>query len=388
MKIGIFTECYKPIVNGVVHSIEATRRGLIKLGHEVFIFSPNYPEKIEEKNLIRCPSIKFPGESGYQYTLPFTTKIKKIIKILDIIHTHHPFIMGRRAAISAKRYHIPLVFTNHTQYEQYSHYIPIARSAVKRSIRHFVKKFAQKCDLIVAPAEGIKHKLLEYRVTRPIEVVPNGIDLAKFQISQKDFLQTKYHLNKNWLVFVYSGRIAQEKNLEFLIKAFAQANQKNPESYLILIGGGPEKEKYHQQIKELNLESKVIITGFLPYQDIPKCLASADCFVSASKSEVHPMTVIEAEAAGLPSVVFDVFGTGEIIENGKNGLKTKKDNLFEFARAIIKIIKNKDLRQKLGATAAIDCQKYSYLETSKLMITAYQKAQAEYHKRSKLISKT
>jgi len=374
VRIGIFTECYKPIVNGVVNSIDGFRKGLTELGHDVFIFCPTYKNKVNENNVISCKSWPLPGSSGYHYIYPLEKRKIAIARSMDIIHTQHPFIMAERAENVAKNYNIPLLFTNHTQYEEYAHYVPIGKSIVRWYMKNHIKKFANHCNMIVAPAKGIKEKLKEYQISTPIEVVPNGIDLEIFKNIDREYLIKKYNLEKNWLVFVFVGRIAQEKNLEFLINAFKNMLSKNPKCYLVLVGGGPEETHYKNIIKKLEIEKNVIITGFLPYKEVPDCLASSDIFVSASKTEVNPLTVLEAIASGLPSIVFDTNGTGEIIENNIDGIKTKPDNLDEFTSAMEKLMTCVNIRNQLGKTALEKSKKYSYLETSKIMVNVYNKA--------------
>jgi len=373
MKVGIFTECYKPILNGVVNSIDGFRKGLTELGHEVHIFCPEYKEKINEKNIHYCRSFPLPGKSGYHYIYPFDLRKESIARTMDIVHTEHPFTMARRALDIAKKYNIPLVFTNHTQYEQYTHYVPIGRGIVKYFIKKWVTNFANQCDLIVAPAKGIEDKLNEYKVKTAMEVVPNGIDLDKFVNRNKNYLKNKYNL-KNWPTLIFVGRIAEEKNLSFLVNAFQKALLKNPNLYMVLVGGGPEEKHFRDLISSLNLIDKIFVTGYLPYQEVPDCLSSADIFVSASKTEVHPLTVLEAMASGLPSIVFDCRGTGEVIENNTDGIKTKTNDKNEFVSAILNLAGNKTLCNNLGHQAIEKSKKYSYLETSKIMLKAYEKA--------------
>jgi glycosyltransferase involved in cell wall biosynthesis len=378
VRIGIFTECYKPMLNGVVNSIDGFRIGLTELGHEVFIFCPNYNEKVNEKNIYYCKSFPLPGKSGYHYVFPFDSRKESVARTMDIIHTEHPFIMARRALHVAKKYNKPLVFTNHTQYEQYAHYIPIGKSIIKYIIKKWVTDFVNRCDLVIAPAKGIENKLNEHKIKTAMEIVPNGIDLNRFVNQNNDYLKKEYNL-KNWPVFIFVGRIANEKNLEFLIRAFHAVNQKNPESYLFLVGGGPNEKEYNQLIKNLNLGDKVVITGYVPYGEISNYLASANIFITSSKTEVHPLTILEAMATGLPTIAFDTFGTGEIINNNVTGVKTKVDDMDSFTLGMEKLLLDKNLRNNLGENAKNYSRKFSLLETSKQMLKAYSHA-IEIHK--------
>jgi len=362
------------VLNGVVNSIDGFKKGLTKLGHEIFVFCPDYQKKINEKNVYHCRSFPLPGKSGYHYIYPLDPRKESIARTMDIIHTQHPFIMAKRALLIASKYNKPLIFTNHTQYWQYVHYAPIGKGLVRAGVMNYVKNFANKCQLVIAPAQGIKDKLIEYKVKTPIEIVPNGIDIDKFKNRNKNFLKEKYKF-KDWPVFIYVGRIAEEKNLTFLINAFKKVTEKNPECYLVLVGGGPEEKHFKKLIQSwTHPVCPIIITGYLPYNEVPDCLASADVFVSASKTEVHPLTVLEAMASNLPSIVFDTAGTGEIIDDNIDGIKTKADNLNEFADSMTKLINSKNIRTDMGEKALQKSIKYSYFETSKIMAKAYEKA--------------
>lgn len=375
LKIGIFTECYKPILNGVVNSISGFKEGLEKLGCKVYVFCPDYkPYKPKEKNVIYCKSIKIPGKSGYHYIYPLDNKIKNIAKKMDIIHVQHPFIMGSRAISVSKKYNIPLVFTNHTQYDQYLHYIPFSKKFIKKKLIDYIKNFTKKVDLIIAPAYGIKKKLLIYGVKNNIEIVPNGINIKNFSkkssFSEMSNLKIKYKINPKDEILIFVGRIAKEKNLTFLIKSFQKVLCKKPNTALILVGGGVEIDKYNNLVKNLNLNKKVIITDYVTYEDVNIFLNISKFFVTASKSEVHPLTLLEAMASGLPCVIVDAPGTRDIIINNKNGL-IAKNSVNDFAEKIVKLLNDKKLLSKLSISAIKNSKKYSYLETSKKMLKVY-----------------
>lgn len=391
MRIGIFTECYKPIINGVVNSIIGFKRGLEELGHEVYVFCPTYKgykNDPDDKNIIHLRSIPLPGKSGYHFIFPVEKNIKDIANTMDLIHVQHPFIMGKRAADIAEEFSLPLVFTNHTQYEQYAHYIPISKGMVNRSIQWYIRRFTKRVNLIVAPAPGIVKILERYGVKTPIEVVPNGIDVARFEKKVLDEeiskLHQKYNLNPNNKILVFTGRIGEEKNLTFLLKAFQKINTKNPNVYLIMVGGGVQIEHFKNLIKELKLDGRAIITDYIPYSQMQNYLALGYIYVTASKSEVHPLTILEGLAAGMPMVIVDAPGTGDIVTDGVDGL-VAKDNIDDYADKVEKLLSDKKLYDRLSAGAKKTAQKYSFLESSKTMLKAYEKA-IEIH-RSKLVNK-
>ncbi len=377
MRIGIFTECYKPLLNGVVNSVIGFKEGLTKLGHDVYIFCPTYTDtKPNDKKVIYCKSWQLPGKSGYHYIFPLEKKVLNIAKTMDIIHVQHPFIMGDIASKTAKKFNIPIAFTNHTQYDQYLHYIPFSKKFVKKQLIEYIKKFTQKVDLIIAPAPGIQRKLESYRIKTPIFIVPNGIEVKRFEqksnLNKINSLRKKYDIKSSDRVLVFTGRIAEEKNLSFLINSFEKINKKIPNTKLLLVGGGVEIDKFNQLINKKNLSTKAIITDFIPYEDMPDYLNLATIYVTASKSEVHPLTILEGLAAGLPIVIVKAPGTGDIVTNNKEGL-VSKDNINGYAQKVIKVLENKKLHQKLSITAKKTAQQYSILETSRTMLKAYEK---------------
>lgn len=377
MRIGIFTETYKPIINGVVNSVLGFKQGLEDLGHEVFVFCPTYKDHQDDpndKNIIHMNSLPLPGKSGYHFVFPASDKVKNVAKTMDIIHTQHPFIMGDRAADIAKEFNLPIAFTNHTQYEQYSHYIPISKEIVQRTIKWYIKGFSKRVDMIIAPAPGITRVLKKYGVNTPIEVVANGIDIKRFKKKPPkldvDKLKNKYAIKDTDKVLVCTGRIAEEKNLTFLLESFKILANKNPNYRLLLIGGGMQLQYFNDLINKLELTNKAIITDFISYKDMPSYLALADLYVTASKSEVHPLTVLEGLAAGLPMVIVKAPGTGDIVTDKLDGL-VAKDNKNDFADKIHYLLNDRKLYDKLSKGAKKTSIKYSIPETTKRLLEVY-----------------
>jgi glycosyltransferase involved in cell wall biosynthesis len=365
------------VINGVVNSIIGFKTGLEQLGHEVFVFCPTYREYKDDpndKNIVHCKSWPLPGKSGYHYIYPLDNKVKEIAKTMDIIHVQHPFIMGKRAVNISKVFNKPLVFTNHTQYDQYAHYIPLPKAIAVNQIIKYLRTFSKNIDLIVAPAQGIKDKLLSYSIKTPIEIIPNGIDVDRFEkkvsVEEINKLYKKYHIDSSDTILMYTGRIAEEKNIGFLLEVLKHLIVKNNKIKLILVGGGLEKEHFDKTIAMMDLSDNAIITDYVDYSAIPQYLSIADIYVTASKTEVHPLTLLEAMARGLTSVIVKAPGTGDVIENNVDGL-VSKDDVNDFAKNVMKLIDDKKLCDRLARTAIKKAQNYSYLTMSKKMEKIY-----------------
>jgi len=387
MRIGIFTEVYKPVINGVVNSIIGFKRGLEEQGNEVYVFCPTYngyKDDPSDKNIVHMRSKPLPGASGYHFIFPADKRVLEIAKTMDVIHVHHPFVMGGIAASIAKKLNKPLVFTNHTQYEQYAHYVPAPGGIVKYSIKRRIKNFMKNVDLVIAPAKGIIPVLREYGVEGKINIVPNGIDIDRFKkevpISELEKLMGKYKLNHKDKILIYTGRIAEEKNLTFLLKAFAKLATKNANVHLIMVGGGPQMKEFVGLIDKMHLTERVTITDYVPYEEMQNHLALASLYVTASKSEVHPLTIIEGMAAGLPMVIIKAPGTGDVVTDNVDSL-VARDDLDDFVAKIERVLSDSALHERLARQAVISAEKYSFRETSKEMLKAYEEAITLHSKR-------
>jgi len=369
MKIGIFTNIYKPVINGVVNSISSFKKGLEELGHEVYIFAPTCPDyKDDEKNILRIKSVRLPLQNDYRISLPpLAKKMLDVIKQLDVIHTQHPFVMGNYGSFFADIYNKPLIFTHHTQYDKYSHYIPFEQETVQMFTRWLVKDYANKCDCVIAPSESIKKMLLNQGIKSRIEVVPTGINLDVFGNPNREIIRKKYNLSLEQKLLLYAGRIAKEKNLEFLIKSFKLVLNKKPNTYLMLVGSRTKKDYLVDLIKKLNLETKVFLVGHS--NAVQNYYGAADLFVFSSKTETQGLVLVEAMAAGIPVVAVDSAGVKDVVD-GKNGVLTK-ESLSEFSEKIIKLLENDALRKEMSQNARKTASRYSIQKMSKRMLKVY-----------------
>jgi len=373
MKIGIFSECYDPVINGVVHSIHSTKKGLEELGHEVFIFTPNYRAKnIKSSEILPCSSISL-GKSGYHLVLKIPDAAKKVAAGLDLYHTHHPFVMGQAALKLAEEFKKPICFTHHTQYSQYETYVPIFKGTFKKWLPGYMRKFCNRCTLIIAPSRGIKKVIEGYRSKTPIEVVPNGVEVERFW--EKNLPKPKEFagVSPEEKAIIYVGRVAYEKNVDFVVKSFAKVVKAEAAVKLIIVGGGPAFEEIKKMAADLGVSEKIIFTGPIPYEQIRNFYVYADFFVTASKTEVHPLVGLEAMASALPIVALSAIGYDDIVEDGKTGYLSQ-DNLDEYAEKVVKLLKDPELIKKMSAAAKTASKNYSIEAAAKNMLAAYQKA--------------
>ena len=364
MKIGLFTECYLPTVNGVVYCVENIRKTLRNIGHNVTTFVPhNQGDKYKYDNdIYPINSIKL-GKTGYYFTYGFGKDLQKNASGCDILHTHHPFALARDALKISKKYNIPLIFTHHTQYYQYLPYVPkFFRGFAKKILHSFLKKFCDSCDVIIAPSSGIKRTIADYGTKTKVEVIHNGIELKKFQSSNFSIPEEFKKINKDYDVILFTGRIAYEKNISFLLSAFAKALETNHKIYLMIVGDGPALDSLKAESEKLQIGKNVIFTGNIPREKIQNYYRAADIFSSASKTEVHPLVGLEAQASGLPVVSLISVGYEDIIQDGENGYFAK-ESVDDFAEKLNLILSDKD-RLKHMSDIAIERSKESSIEKS------------------------
>lgn len=374
MRVGIFTECYEPVVNGVVHSICNTKRGLEELGHEVFIFTPDYQERnVLGHDIIPCKSRLLLGGSGYHFVFDFEEEIKKMAAKMDVFHTHHPFTMARHVIKLAKEYSKPLLFTHHTQYQQYAHLALIFKHQAEEILTSYLRKFCDQCDTVIAPSFSIKKVIESYGTQTPIHVVLNSIDLDYFKKKNLKKPEIFSKLKPDYKKLILVTRIEKEKNIEFLIKVFKTIFLTHAPVYLIIVGNGTALDYFKNLVKELEIEEKVILTGAAPYEEVSCYYRHADFFVTASKTEVLPLGLIEAQASGLPIVAIDAIGTRDIVEDDKTGYLTK-DNLTNFAAKVIRLTNNPQKIKTMSKNALIASKKYSIKACAQEMLKTYEEA--------------
>jgi len=351
MRIAFFTDLYHPVISGLVENIETSAAALRKEGHEVFIVAPKSPSyKNRDPNVFLIPSIKYNRnpEMRLIVPLPDRTMTRLLAMDLDVIHGHAGGPTCFLGWEIARRKKIPYLLTYHTRFRLYTHYVFSGKLISPRMAQIGTRIAANLSTTVVAPTKAAKQELLSWGVKRPIEVIAGGIDLEKFKPGQKGFLREKYNIPAETIVLLYVGRIGIEKNIQFIIKAYAQISKKAENTVLFIVGDGPEKAKLQKLTRALKLSNKVIFTGFISMDKIAQAYADGDIFVFSSKTETQGLVISEAMSQGLPVVVIKDEAFEGIIVNGKTGFQTK-GNIKDYSETVIKLLRDKSLRSRLGA---------------------------------------
>ena len=373
MKIGMMTDTYKPYVSGITSYIDLNKRALEKSGHEVYVFTfGDLDHKDEEPRVVRSPGLPL-ADTGFYLSLRYKTAHKKLLQTMDVVHVHHPFLSGRLAIAYCRPQNIPIVFTNHTRFDLYAQArLPLMPEEVSLSLlQAYMPDFCESVDLVISPSEGMKKVLRQFGVEGHIEVVPNGADLTNFH-NASPLPRSDFGFSDDDILLIYTGRIAPEKNLEFLIQAFAGVAEILPNVYLLIVGGG--QKEHVEEVKpvpaEFGVEDRVRFVGMIPYEKLPSYLAMCDIFVTASVTEVHPFTVIEAMGTGLPIMGVDSPGVGDSVVDGESGLLAKED-LASYAAKLTYLCLNRDLHKKFGEAARKASEQFSIERTTKIMLGHY-----------------
>lgn len=398
MRIGIFTDTYPPYINGVSTSISMLERALKKKGHQVYIVTVN-PENMTykyEKNIIRIPGIPT-GIYDYRLTGIYPLRAIKTIKKwnLDVIHSHTEFGIGTFARIIAKQLNIPLVHTYHTMYEDYIHYITKGyfNDTSKKIVEHLTKFYCDKTtkELIVPTKKAYDLFKEKYKVDKNIHIIPTGIETERFEITninqnKLNKIKEKLNLKQTDKIILYVGRIAKEKNIDFLLDNHDYFTKQNKNIKLLIVGDGPDCETYKAKVKKIHQEENIIFAGKVPYNDIPYYYNIGDIFVTSSTTETQGLTIIEAMSATMPVVCIDDESFKKTVVHGLNGYLFK--NKKEYKKYIEELIENPKTRKRMGEQAKISTIEYSSKYYAERVLDVYKKTIDENKTKKTFIERT
>lgn len=400
MRVGIFTESYPPLVNGVSTSILMLQKALEKLGHEVFIVTVSDDKKNytleDDGHILRLPSMNLANCYDYKFTSVYPIKAVNIIKKMnfDVIHSNVEFTIGIFARVVSEQLGIPLVHTYHTNWEDYTHYITknkkILDDICKKLLKYLVVFFEDKTvtELIV-PSNKIYNIFKDkYKFTKNIHIIQTGIETSKFykeNFSSKDInnLKKKYGIKKKDFVIMTVSRLAKEKSVDRLINNQKELLKRYPNMKLLIVGDGPDIDKLKMQVCSLNISKNVIFTGKVPLEEIPIYYQLGDVFVTASKSETQGLTVVEAISSSLPIVaVKDDSFISSVIDDFNGYVFTSDEKYIE---SILKLYENNDIYNRLSNQSRILSSDFSSEYFALKVLKVYETAIENYKKDNKKV---
>jgi 1,2-diacylglycerol 3-alpha-glucosyltransferase len=364
MKILITTDTYSPMINGVVTSVKNLYKELKSNGHDVKILTLSHTgNEIVDGDVYYVKSIPIGVYPDARVKFPLYNKlINEVIKWRpDVIHSQTEFSMMLVSRYIANKLKVPHIHTYHTMYENYLDYLLGGKIINKNISAKITKKILNSLDGVIAATNKTKNVLLSYGVSKPIYVVPTGIDLSKFQqkfsVEDKQKLMLDLQISQDDRIIVYVGRIAEEKNISEILTLLPDVTKVHKKVKLLIVGGGPYLDNLKDEVKNQNLEENVIFTGMVSSEEVYKYYKLAEIFVNASTSETQGLTYIEALSSGCPVVCkYDPCIDG-VIEQGNNGYSYKEKG--EFTSYINEILSDTNLRDRMSKKAVSKTNEYS-----------------------------
>jgi len=333
LHVGFFTECYRPIVNGIVASIDTLRGGLESANVAVTTIAPRFPHFVDEGggDVVRIPSLPLPTPTDYRLCLPYVRFADRgRVADLEIVHTHSPFVTGWMGANYARRRGLPLVFTYHTRIEAYAHYFPFERRTIEAAAVQLTRSYANAADKVIVPTAAMEARLRELGVRTSIAVVPTGIDVARFIAGRRSpAVRALLGAADDTPLALVVCRLAREKNLELAIDALARSHDGS--TRLAIVGEGPHRAALELRVERAGLAGRVRFVGALPPAALPDVYASADAFVFPSTTETQGLVLAEALAAALPVVTVDTPAARDVLGIGA---RLVPNDAEAFARAL------------------------------------------------------
>lgn len=357
MRILVVSDVYFPRVNGVSTSIQTFNQELRKLGHDITLLAPDYGAPAsDESNIVRISSrrvIMDPEDRMMHYgkTVRLAAGLKD--RAFDILHIQTPFIAHYAGVKLARMLNIPVLETYHTLFEEYLfHYLPfLPRQALRYAARRFTRSQCNDVDAVVVPSKPMLDVLRRYGVTNRVEIIPTGMQMEQFKGGDGPRFRAKHGIPPGRPTLVHVGRIAHEKNIDFLIHMLTNVRRAVPDVLLIIAGEGPALEHLRRLVDRLGLRNNVLFVGYLSRADaLLDCYRAGDVFVFASRTETQGLVLLEAMSLGTPVVSTAVMGTKDILEPGKGAL-VAEDNLPDFSDKVVKLLNNSELRNQLGEEA-------------------------------------
>jgi len=378
VKILMMTNTFPPFVGGVSRSVTSFSRELRTMGHRVMIVAPEF-ERVpkSEKDVIRIPAIQHFNGSDFAVALPIPGLLSAQLHHFkpDLVHSHHPHLLGGTALRAAGRFDCPLVFTYHTMYEHYVHYVPAHAKRFRKFVIELVSGYCNLCDRVVAPSGSVAELLRERDVETAIDVVPTGVYTEQFGRGDGGRFRQAHAIPKNAFVAGYVGRLAPEKNLAFLAKAIRAFAARCERGHFLVVGSGVSEGALRKTFADEGLVERLHLAGSLDGQALADAYHAMDVFVFASYTETQGMVLTEAMAAGKPVVALDAPGVREVARDTYNGRLLKTQSAADFAAAIADLEKDPASRKHAMSQAARQtAEEFSMDRSAARLVEVYERA--------------
>ncbi len=358
LTIGMFADSYLPEINGVVTSLVSSTRELRRRGHRVIVIAPSHEGAVDDDpDVFRLRSSPFPFYPQFRMAFPLPAKLLATLPRMpfDVIHVHSMFFIGCLGAYLAQFRRMPLVFTYHTLWTEYAHYVPVDPGFTRAQAVWVSREFCNRATRVIAPTHGIRTLLATYGVNRPATVLPSGVDVSVFELSVADAPRIRAGGGP---IALFVGRLGKEKNVDLVLDAFDVAARRIPDLRLIVVGSGPHEEALRRHANELASSPRIRFTGALDQRELGAYYAAADAFVFASTTETQGLVLLEAMTHGVPVAAVDCPVSREVVA-GESGLLCA-ERAGELGEALVALVRaGEDERARRIASAKNVARPYS-----------------------------
>ena len=354
MRILMVSDVYFPRVNGVSTSIQTLRQALAAAGHTSVLVVPDYPGTVPEVDIVRVPGWQVPRDPEDRL-MHFSALAAALDGLdpadFDLIHIHTPFLAHRAGVRWARRHGLPSVETYHTLFEEYfHHYLPfLPKPWLAAAARMISRKECDGVTAVIAPSSAMKSALEAYGVTSPVHIIPTGIRMADFADCDGPRFRARHAIASERPVMAYVGRVAFEKNIDFLLAVTEAVRRDRPDVLFVIAGEGPARAKLERAVAKRGLAENVRFVGYLERRtELPACYCAADVFVFASRTETQGLVLLEAMALGVPVVALAEMGTRDVLKEGA-GCRIAPEDVAGFARTLLPLLADRAAARALGA---------------------------------------
>ena len=376
MNILMVTNTFAPHVGGVARSVQGFADEFRRQGHRVVVVAPVFEGIPQgESDIVRVPAIQNFNGSDFSVPMPASGKVISALKAFspEIVHSHHPFLLGDTALRVAATREIPVVFTHHTMYEKYTHYVPGNSPRMRRFVLDLVTGYCNLCDAVIAPSETVAKEIVRRGVKVRVEIIPTGINLRLFGSGDGDAFRKRMGIPPDAFLIGHVGRLAPEKNLAFLAGSAAMFLRHSRRAHFFLAGEGPLKKEIKDTFAGQGVADRYHDEGVMAPTELASAYRGMDVFAFASLTETQGLVVAEAMAAGTPVVALDASGVREVVRDGVNGRLLPLENPEDFVSALSWIAGlSTEEKRRLGEGIARTADEFSMPRTAAKALALYE----------------
>ena len=368
MNVALFTDTYPPFINGVSTSCYNLANSLKAHGHKVLVVAPRTTDGplLYEDGVIWITGLEAKNFYGYRLAKPFDSKAYEIIKEFkpDIIHNQTDLTIGIFARSVAKKLNIPLVYTYHTNYEDYTYIVThgVLDRAAKKVVRIYSNAIANNATEFITPSEKTKNFMRQTGSDKYVNCIPTGIDFSLFDDKNYDLERAKafkkeHNIDDDTKIILVLGRLAKEKSIDVSLSFYSKFLSLNPNSktIMLIVGDGPGRRELELLSHELHISKNVLFLGSCPANEVGFYYHLADVYTSASTTETQGLTFMEAMASGTTVLArYDDNLSGTIVDGQTGFFFTDENSFIEKLELILNLSEEEKKTLKDNAYQIVD----------------------------------